>query len=156
MDVTELDLTTLVTLTAPALTSTVVERLAEEGFAGVKASHGYVVQRLLAGEPTIGALARSLGMTQQGASKQVADLTALGYAERVAVAADQRARTVRLTDRGRAMVEATRRIRADLEQQVLTAVGADDATATRRTLTALVEVLGLTDRVARRSVPEPG
>lgn len=156
MDVGDLDLPTLVTLAAPALTTRVIERLVEQGYPGVKASHGYVVQRLLAEEPTISALARTLGMTQQGASKQVADLVALGYAERVPVAGDQRARGVRLTERGRGMVEATRGIRADLERQVVARVGPDDAAAARRTLGALVGLLGLSERLADRSVPDPG
>lgn len=150
----QLDLPALVTLSGPALTAHVVQRLALEGFAGVKASHGYVVQRLLVDQPTTTALARSLGMTQQGASKQVADLTALGYAERVPVAGDQRTRTVRLTDHGHAMVAATRRIRAELEHEVAVAVGEDDVAAAKRTLVALVEVLGLSGHVADRSVPE--
>ena len=156
MDVFQLDLSTLVTVTAPAITRRVVDRLADEGFAGVKASHGYVVQRLLAHEPTTSALARSLGMSQQGASKQVADLISLGYAERVPVADDQRAQTVRLTERGRAMVAATRRIRADLERQVIAKSDAQDVAAAKRALAALVDVLDLSGRVAERSVPDPG
>jgi len=156
MDPAHLDLASLVTIAGPSLTARIVERLSDEGFDGVKASHGYVVQRLLVDEPTTTALARSLGMTQQGASKQVADLAALGYAERVPVAGDQRSSTVRLTERGRAMVEATRAIRAELEQQVTARVSARDVAATRRTLAALVDVLGLTERVTERSVPEPG
>ena len=156
MDPAHLDLASLVTIAGPSVTARIVERLSDEGFDGVKASHGYVVQRLLVDEPTTTALARSLGMTQQGASKQVADLATLGYAERVPVASDQRSSTVRLTERGRAMVEATRAIRAELEQQVTARVSARDVAATRRTLAALVDVLGLTERVTERSVPEPG
>ncbi len=151
-----LDLSTLVTLAGPALSSHVIERLTQQGYPGVKASHGYVVQRLLVDEPTIGALARSLRMSQQGASKQVADLAGQGYVERTPVAGDQRARTVRLTDRGREMVEATRSIRADLERQVVARVGETDAAAAARTLGALVDLLGLAERVADRTVPDPG
>jgi len=84
---------------APAVAESLVTRLREEGYDGVKASHGYVVQRLLEDEPTIGGLAAALGITQQGASKQVTDLERLGYAERVPVPGDQRARRVRLTVR---------------------------------------------------------
>ncbi len=155
MDVRDLDLATLVTLAAPAVTESLVTRLREQGYDGVKASHGYVVQRLLEDEPTIGGLAAALGITQQGASKQVTDLERLGYAERVPVPGDQRARHVRLTGRGRAMVAATRDARRDLERQLVDAVGTRKASAGKDVLVALVEVLGLAEPVRRRAVPPP-
>jgi len=155
MDVRDLDLATLVTLAAPAVAESLVTRLREEGYDGVKASHGYVVQRLLVDEPTIGGLAAALGITQQGASKQVTDLERLGYAERVPVPGDQRARHVRLTARGRAMVAATRDARRDLDRQLVDVVGTRKASAGKDVLVALVEVLGLTERVRRRAVPPP-
>jgi len=150
-----LDLSTYVGLAAPALHARVISGLAERGFPGVKVSHGYVVQRLLDDEPTIGALAEALGMTQQGASKQVLDLERWGYAERVAVAGDLRVRGVRLTERGRAMVEATRELRADLERRVEERVGAERVDAAKEALAALVDVLGLSEHVDRRTVPAP-
>lgn len=155
MDLRDLDLPTLVTLAAPAVTEALVTRLREQGFDGVKASHGYVVQRLLADEPTIGGLAAALGITQQGASKQVADLERLGYAERVPVPGDQRARRVRLTERGRAMVAATRDARSDLERRLVDAIGTRKANAAKDALVALVGVLGLAEPVRRRAVPPP-
>ena len=130
-------------------------RLREEGYDGVKASHGYVVQRLFEGQATIGGLAAALGITQQEASKQVTDLERLGYAERVPVPGDQRARRVRLTARGRAMVAATRDARRDLERQLVDVVGTRKASAAKEVLVALVEVLGLTEPVRRRAVPPP-
>jgi DNA-binding MarR family transcriptional regulator len=151
----DLDLTTYVGIVAPALNELVIERLAAHGFAGVKVSHGYVVQRLLGAEPTISALATSLGMSQQGASKQVLDLERLGYAERVAVAGDQRARSVRLTDRGHAMVEATRAIRDDLERQIVERAGARRVGQAKQVLAALVDLLDLQGSVERRAVPPP-
>jgi DNA-binding MarR family transcriptional regulator len=148
----EFDLAAYVGLVAPALNSVIIERLARRGFSGVKVSHGFVVQRLLNDEPTIGAIAEALGMTQQGASKQVADLERLGYAERVPVAGDQRARAVRLTPRGRSMVEATRRIRAQIERAVLARVGARSLAGAKKTLDALVDVVDLRERVEQRRV----
>ncbi len=155
MDLRDLDLPTLVTLSAPAVTEALVTRLREQGYDGVKASHGYVVQRLLEDEPTIGGLASALGITQQGASKQVADLERLGYVERVPVPGDQRARHVRLTERGRSMVAATRDARRDLERKLVDAVGIRKANAGKDALIALVEALGLAEPVRRRAVPPP-
>lgn len=152
-----MDLVAAVGLAAPAAHEEVLRRLAAEGFDGVKVSHGYVVQRLLVGEPTVGELAEALGVTQQGASKQVLDLERLGYAERVAVPGDARVRGVRLTERGRAMVEATRTARADLERAVAARVGAAPVAEAAEVLEVLLDVLGLSEAVARRRVqaPEP-
>src|SRR4051812_32064362 len=77
----------------------------------VRVSHGYVFQLLIDAEPTIGELAAGLGITQQGASKHVAELVRLGYAERVADPADARTRRVRMSARGRAVLEEGRRAR---------------------------------------------
>jgi len=153
--VPDLDLSSYVGIVAPALNELVIERLAARGFAGVKASHGYVVQRLLGAEPTISSLATSLGMTQQGASKQVLDLERLGYAERVSVEGDQRARSVRLTDRGRAMVDAARAIRDDIERQVVQLAGADRVGHAKEVLAALLDLLDLRPRVDQHAVPPP-
>ena len=155
MRVTRLDLTTLVSLAAPALHERVIAGLAERGFEGVQPSHGYVVQRLLVSEPTIGQLAETLGMTQQGASKQVVALERLGYAERVSVPGDQRRRAVRLTARGRAMVAATRELRAEVERAVARHASGLDVEAAKDVLHTLLDELGLQDAVARRAVPLP-
>jgi DNA-binding MarR family transcriptional regulator len=110
---------------------------------------------LLDAEPTISALATSLGMTQQGASKQVLDLERLGYAERVSVAGDQRARSVRLTDRGREMVDAARAIREDIERQVVQRAGAARVAHAKEVLAVLLDLLDLKTPVERRAVPAP-
>ena len=61
---------------------------------------GVVFQHLVPGPIAIGALAERLGVTQQAASKAVADLERRGYVERAAGAADGRVRHVSLTARG--------------------------------------------------------
>jgi DNA-binding MarR family transcriptional regulator len=152
---TEIDLPTLSALAGGGVVRWILGQLVDEGHEGVKPSHGYVIQRLVDGEPTIGALADALGMTQQGASKQVKDLERLGYAERVPVPGDQRARRVRLTPTGRAVLESARRARARLEDELTDRVGADAVTTTRQTMAALLDVLGLDERVRTRTVPAP-
>ncbi len=155
MKATDLDLPTLASLAGGGSTRVVLDRIEAAGFAGVKPSHGYVIQRLVDDEPTITALAESLGMTQQGASKQVRDLESLGYVERVAGPGDQRTRRVRLTPLGRRMLEAARRARADLEAEVLEQVGARNVRAAKVVLAALLGAAGLDERVATRTVPTP-
>jgi DNA-binding MarR family transcriptional regulator len=152
---TEIDLPTLTSLAGGGVVRWILGQLAEEGHQGVKPSHGYVIQRLVDDEPTIGALADSLGMSQQGASKQVKDLERLGYAERVPVPGDQRARRVRLTPAGRAVLESARRARVRLEAELTARVGAEALTATAQTMVAFLDVLGLDERVRSRTVPAP-
>ena len=57
---------------------------------------------------TIGELAQALGITQPGATRNVEKLTRLGLVRSVRRAADRRIKAVTLTDRGKALVLATR------------------------------------------------
>jgi DNA-binding MarR family transcriptional regulator len=155
MDASDLDLPTLVSLAGPAIERLLLVRIADAGHTGVKPSHGYVIQRLIDHAPTIGELATSLGMTQQGASKQVVDLERLGYAERVADRLDQRIRRVRLTEAGRAMLASGRQARADLEAEVTGAVGPAEVQTAKRVLAAMLQLTGLDQHIATRSVPLP-
>ena len=130
-------------------------RLAAEGYPGVRRSHGYVFQHLVAGEPTIGALAGALGITQQGASKQVRELEELGYVERRAPEGDARARTVRLTTRGRLALAAGREIRARIEAGLVDRLGAEKVAAAKEVLAELLEISGAAGFVSDRSFPAP-
>lgn len=121
----------------------------------IRNAHGYVFQHLL-GEPhTVGELAGLLGVTQQAASKVVAELEALGYVERRQDEADNRVRRVRLTRRGRAVVERARRARARLEAELRAAVGPEALAETRRVLLALLDRTGGLDAVRTRRVRPP-
>jgi DNA-binding MarR family transcriptional regulator len=151
----DLTLPTMVTLLGPALTTLILDRIATAGHQGVKPSHGYVMQQLVEQEPTIGELAAALGMTQQGASKQVGDLEALGYVERVPSAQDQRIRTVRLTPAGQSLLADGRRIQADLETALTERIGSSDLEAAKRALVALLELTQLDRYIPTRTVPLP-
>ena len=155
MQPVDFDLPVLVSLTGPAVSQLVLEHIHNAGHQGVKASHGYVIQRLIEEEPTIGALAVSLGMTQQGASKQVNDLESLGFVVRVSDEHDGRIRYVRLTEAGWSVLEAGRRARAQLERAVISRVGEQDVLAAKRALVALLELTDLTDQISTRTVPLP-
>ena len=151
----ELDIATLVGLSAPAVTELILQRIDDAGHSGVKPSHGYVIQRLIGNRPTIGQLAASLGMTQQGASKQITDLEHLGYVERVGDGDDQRIRYVQLTAAGQEMLDAGRRARAEIESALVERVGQRNVNAAKATLGALLELTGVADQVPSRSVPLP-
>lgn len=60
-----------------------------------------------AGTLAIGELARALGISQPGATRNVDRLVGLGLVEAVTDRADRRVRAVTLSDRGRRLVQAT-------------------------------------------------
>lgn len=155
MNAEDLNVTTMVALLGPALTDLILARIDQAGHRGVRASHGYVIQQLVDNQPTIGGLANALGMTQQGASKHVTDLESLGYVERVPDDQDQRVRTVRLTESGRALLEAGRRIQHDIETELTARIGATDLRSAKAALLALMDITGLDQHVGTRTVPVP-
>src|SRR3712207_1474111 len=65
-----------------AMADAVQQRLATDGFADARFADGVVFQHLVGGSLAVGALAERLGVTQQGASKAVADLERRGYVRR--------------------------------------------------------------------------
>jgi DNA-binding MarR family transcriptional regulator len=151
----DLDTGTLALFVGFAAADDVQNRLAAEGFGDLRFSHGYVFQHLVEAEPTVGELAERLGMTQQGASKAVAELERLGYTERVPAPGDARVRLVRLTARGREAVAAARRARAALEERLRERCGADRLAEGRGLLAVLLDELGGTAGVRRRDVRPP-
>lgn len=155
MDVRELDVAVLVALAGDASTRLVLAELERHGHAGTRTRHGYVFQRLLVSEPTIGELAVDLGVSQQAASQIVAELEAAGRVERIGDPADRRVRRIRLSARGREVIDAARRIRRELERRLEDAVGPDDLAAAKRTLAALLELAGETGDVAGRRMRPP-
>ncbi len=153
VDPLALDLPTLAVLAADAVSADAVRALRDAGYDGVRVAHGYLVQRLLVGEPTIGEFAEALGVTQQAASKWTVELLDLGLVERVDDAADRRVRRIRLSPRGRAMVDAHRARRAELEAGV--AASGVDVDAARAALVALLEATGGLEAVRRRGARPP-
>jgi DNA-binding MarR family transcriptional regulator len=156
MDATDLDLPTLAMLAGTEVSRYALARLSDAGYPGLRRSHGFVFQHLVAGEPTIGELAAALGITQQGASKQVRELEGLGYVERRTSTSDARSRTVRLTPHGWAAIEAGRQLQRELEAEVVAAVeGEATVAAAKRVLAATLGAVGALDRVATRSFEAP-
>jgi DNA-binding MarR family transcriptional regulator len=155
LDPLQLDTGTLALFVGQAAAALVQEQLAAQGFGDLRFSHGYVFQHLIDGEPTVGELATQLGMTQQGASKAVAELERLGYCERVPGAGDARIRRVRLTGRGQDAVAAARRARADVDERLASRFGEQRLAEHRELLARLLDELGGTAAVQRRAVRPP-
>ena len=151
----EIDTVTALHLAGLALTTEALNRLHAAGHSDLRISHGFVVQHLVEGPVRVGDLATRMGVTQQAASKAVAELAALGYLERGADPDDARVRRIGLSARGRAAVAVTRAVRADIERELAAALGADRVEAARRTSLDALEWAGGADAVRARRVPAP-
>jgi len=99
-------------------------------------------------------LARRLDVSQQAASKAVAELVALGYLED-APSHDRRARTVRLSKRGLSSIERARAIRGTLEQRLRKRHGPATIERAKSLLARILEDLGGADAVRARRIRAP-
>jgi DNA-binding MarR family transcriptional regulator len=154
-DPPELDLASMVSLLGAAVDDAVLRALAEAGLHGLRRGHGYVVQRLLVGPTTATELAADLGVSQQAVSKTLKELLDLGYVEPAPDAADGRRRPVALTETGRRAVQVARETRTGIGDRLRADVGREPFEVTQSVLLAALDVLGLGDRVRRRSVRPP-
>jgi DNA-binding MarR family transcriptional regulator len=75
-------------------------RLAAEGFADIRPTHGCVFRFVRDDGMRLTELAELAGMTKQSVGEIVDGLVELGYVERVPDPSDQRAKLIRLTERG--------------------------------------------------------
>jgi DNA-binding MarR family transcriptional regulator len=151
----DLDLGTLATLTGNALSQAILAELHDQGHSKLRISHGFVFQHLVAEDRTIGALAERMEVTQQAASKTVAELETFGYLERAPDPSDARVRRVRLTKRGRAAIETARAARARQAARLAKKIGARRLAAASRVLVAVLELVGENDAIRERRVRAP-
>jgi DNA-binding MarR family transcriptional regulator len=132
----------------------VMEQTWNAGFNGVRESHGYVIQHLIDSDRTITELARRMGVTQQAASKGVAELIHLGLAEAVSEK-DRRAKRIRLAQRGRNCVRLGRRLRAKLEKELIRSAGKKNYENAKATIVNCLELLGGVERIRSRRIRAP-
>ena len=85
-------------------------------------------------------LSRSLGVTKQAVSQLVETLVNLGYVERGPDPDDRRRVDLRLTDRGREVVDVVGRAVEHVDEQLCDRVSADNVQAMRAALLALAEI----------------
>ena len=138
-----------------AMADEIQRRLADDGLADLRFADGFVFQHLVEGPVTIGVLAERLDVTQQAASKSVADLERRGYVERRPDPQDARARLVALTTRGQAAIEGGRRHRAALVAELGERLGPRRVEAASRLLDDVVAELGADAAVRGRHVRPP-
>ena len=151
-----LDLSLAALFAGLALAEQVQARIAAEGFADARFGHGFVFQHLVGGPLAIGDLARAMDVTQQRASKATAELEALGYVRREPDPADARVRRIALTERGWAAIEAARRARAGILDDVRARLGGERVAAAEELLRDVLRETGADAAVSARRVRLPG
>jgi DNA-binding MarR family transcriptional regulator len=154
-DLAQLDTPLIVMLSGWAVTDEIQRRLDADGFDDTRSADGVIFQYLIQGSKKISELADLLGVSQQGASKAVADLERRGYVVRRRDPEDARARRVELTSRGEAAIAAGRRHRAELNDELVEQFGSRRLTAARNVLKELLEQLGADAVVRCRRVRPP-
>jgi DNA-binding MarR family transcriptional regulator len=129
----------------------VAARMAGKGFAAVRESHGYVIQHLIDQDRSITELAARMDVTQQAASKVVAELLRLGVIEAVA-AEDRRSKRIRLSRRGWRAVKIARKLRERVEGRLVKAVGMDKYDKAKEVLLLCLKELGGMERIKSRRI----
>ena len=93
------------------------ERLAERGWTDVRPAFGFVLLALRAGPVSLRELPAALGTSKQAVSKLVEAMVTAGYVERTPDPGDARAKRVRLSARGVALLDEVELIWAELEHE---------------------------------------
>ncbi|QRK13847.1 winged helix DNA-binding protein [Archangium violaceum] len=154
MEPGSLDLGHLALFVGMRVNDVVLEEIHAAGFTGLRYAHGFVFQHLLGGSRSISELAALLEVTQQAASKTVAELEKLGYVEETR-SDDARVRRVRLSARGQAAVDKSRAVRAGLEERLRRSQGRRAVEEARKLLANVLDSLGGTEAVRARKVRLP-
>jgi DNA-binding MarR family transcriptional regulator len=155
VDLSALDLSHLALFLGLRVNELVVTRMTRAGFRNVRESHGYLIQHLIESDRSITELARRMEVSQQAASKSVAELVRLGVLEELP-AKDRRAKRIRLSARGWKAVHASRKIRAGIHENLYRTVGERNIARAKRTLIACLDQLGATGRIKGRRLRQPG
>jgi DNA-binding MarR family transcriptional regulator len=149
------DLGLLTAAVAAGVNERIRRLLTDAGFGDVRDSHSSVVQGLLAGDTTVTALAQRLGVSAQAVSKWVAELVRAGYVERGDDVADRRARPLKLSGRGQALVDASRRARRSVARDLTRWLGTRDHAELVRLLQHAAERVGGLDALTTRRLRPP-
>ncbi len=93
-----------------------------------------------AGDVPLGQLVKEVRVSKQAAGQLVDTLVLRGYLERTMDTEDRRKLTVTLTERGRAAAATQAAAREKIDAELLTRVGQENISSTRRTLAALIDM----------------
>jgi DNA-binding MarR family transcriptional regulator len=132
-----------------AIRKRIVDGLAEKGFGDVGAAHLGVLQHPTPDGVRPGELAARSQMSKQAANRLIRHLEGRGYIELEPDLADQRARIIRLTERGWDLIAAIQSIVADVEAEWARRLGERRFRTLRRTLADLGEIVRSGDNDGR-------
>jgi len=131
------------------------------GFPGMRESYGYVIEHLVGKDERVvrtgSELARRMRVSQQAASKAVAELVRLGVVCHVQPpdGADRRAKLLKLTDIGQHGVTEARRARERLERQLEKKLGTARYASIRAALRECLGLMGGVERIRNRQIRPP-
>ena len=134
------DLGTLCFYPVRAMEAHVSESLVAAGYDDITPAQHRVFQRVTVDGVRIGQLARQAMVTKQTATFIVDQLEKAGYVERVPDPTDARARLVRLSVRGKDLVQVAREASQQIESSWASHLGEDEADNLRSLLTKLRQV----------------
>jgi len=132
----------LLRLSYEALQREVYEGLGARGFTDIRPAHSAVFRHLSPGGSRLTALAERAGMTKQSMAYLVDGLERAGYLDSTPDPRDGRARIVRLTARGQAVLMVLLELGAAAEARLAARIGARKAAAMRSALEAWVQDAG--------------
>ena len=116
--------------------------LAERGFPDARVAHSAVFRTISPGGSRVTELAARAGMAKQSMAYLVEQMQALGYVEVLPDPDDRRAKRVRLTARGEALVREAVRLSAQHERRYAMLIGQERVSELRAILEALDRALG--------------
>ncbi|MGM9985970.1 MAG: MarR family winged helix-turn-helix transcriptional regulator [Bacillaceae bacterium] len=135
----ELDLTSLLSLSYSTMIYELHNRLNELGFGDIRPAHGFLFKYIRPDGATGIELAEHLGITKQAISKMVDYLEKGGYVMRQAHPTDKRGKVIVLTERGWAVIKAKEEIVAEIEQRLSEKIGVERMQMLKEDLIKLVE-----------------
>ncbi|OXM55285.1 MarR family winged helix-turn-helix transcriptional regulator [Amycolatopsis alba] len=150
-----LDLSLVSLFAGWAMGGEVQRRLTADGLGELRFNDGVVFQHVLAGPLSISALAERMGVTQQAASKAVAELERRGLLRREPDPADARTRLLHLTEQASSAVEASRKHRAALEKELADEFGAERIADAKALLAGILDRYGDPEAIRGRRVLPP-
>ncbi|MED2764314.1 MarR family transcriptional regulator [Bacillus thuringiensis] len=134
----ELDLTSLLSLSFSTSINELHNRLSELGFGDIRPIHGFMFKYITPNGATGIELAEYLGITKQAVSKMVDYLEKSGYVTRKAHPTDKRGKIIVLTERGWLVVRAKEKILTEIEQRWIEKIGAERMQMLKEDLTKFV------------------
>ncbi|MGG1638348.1 MarR family winged helix-turn-helix transcriptional regulator [Paenibacillus sp. NRS-1760] len=134
----ELDLTSLLSLSFSVSINELHDRLSELGFDDIRPVHGFMFKCINPNGATGIELAEYLGVTKQAVSKMVDYLEQCGYVIRKAHPTDNRGKNIILTERGWLVVKAKEKILTEIEQRWIENIGAERLQMIKEDLSKLI------------------